>query len=218
MAVDVVTDTSIERRAGRFREARSAPHGSGHAASEPEGPRPPSGHRPPAYPDAIPPRERSASKPLSRLGPSMGTARPAAGLTLAFVELRAHSPDVVGPRLRLLDDGRPADPFVTLDGCEVVPASEQAFVGGQRGSHVFRHVVQHASSDSRARGRAAGEVLRSCVVLLARASPPPCGSGRPHDRATLALRVTRSSSSCAKVSCVASAAPVPAASSASFEG
>src|SRR4026208_533755 len=41
---------------------------------------------------------------------------------------------------------------------------------------------------------------------------------RLHGRATLAPRVTRSSSSCANVSTVASAAPVPAASRASFEG
>src|SRR6185436_20114097 len=39
-----------------------------------------------------------------------------------------------------------------------------------------------------------------------------------HDRPMLAPRVTRSSSSCAKVSTIASAAPVPAASRASFEG
>ena len=47
--------------------------------------------------------------------------------------------------------------------------------------------------------------------------------GRPrdrrlHDRPTLAPRVTRSSSSCSNVSPIASAAPVPAASRASFEG
>ena len=41
---------------------------------------------------------------------------------------------------------------------------------------------------------------------------------RLHDRPTLAPRVTRSSSSCANVSPIASAAPVPAASRASFEG
>ena len=47
--------------------------------------------------------------------------------------------------------------------------------------------------------------------------------GRPrdrrlHDRPTLAPRVPRSSSSCSNVSPIASAAPVPAASRASFEG
>ena len=47
-------------------------------------------------------------------------------------------------------------------------------------------------------------------------------NGRPrdrrlHDRPTLAPRVRRSSSSCANVSTIASAAPVPAASRASFE-
>src|SRR4029077_15675187 len=41
---------------------------------------------------------------------------------------------------------------------------------------------------------------------------------RLHDRPTLAPRVTRSSSSCANVSPIASAAPVPAASRASFGG
>src|SRR4026209_1657884 len=40
---------------------------------------------------------------------------------------------------------------------------------------------------------------------------------RRHDRPTLAPRVRRSSSSCANVSTIASAAPVPAASRASFE-
>src|SRR5687767_3274936 len=40
---------------------------------------------------------------------------------------------------------------------------------------------------------------------------------RLHDRPTLAPRLTRSSSSCANVSTIASAAPVPAASRASFE-
>jgi hypothetical protein len=41
---------------------------------------------------------------------------------------------------------------------------------------------------------------------------------RPHDDPALAPRLTRSSSSCANVSTIASAAPVPAASRASFEG
>ena len=41
---------------------------------------------------------------------------------------------------------------------------------------------------------------------------------RLHDRPSLAPRVTRSSSSCSNVSPIASAAPVPAASRASFEG
>src|SRR5262245_51963642 len=44
------------------------------------------------------------------------------------------------------------------------------------------------------------------------------GAGRGHDLPTLAPRVTRSSSSCSNVSPIASAAPVPAASRASFEG
>src|SRR5262249_38723516 len=39
-----------------------------------------------------------------------------------------------------------------------------------------------------------------------------------HDRPTLAPRLARSSSSCSNVSLIASAAPVPAASRASFEG
>src|SRR5687767_15487187 len=39
-----------------------------------------------------------------------------------------------------------------------------------------------------------------------------------HDRPTLAPKVKRRSSSCANVSTIASAAPVPAASRASFEG
>ena len=50
---------------------------------------------------------------------------------------------------------------------------------------------------------------------------PPCErkprDRRRHDRPTLAPRVRRSSSSCANVSTIASAAPVPAASRASFE-
>jgi len=41
--------------------------------------------------------------------------------------------------------------------------------------------------------------------------------GDCHDRPTLTPRVRRSSSSCANVSSIASAAPVPAASRASFE-
>src|SRR5262245_4010201 len=49
----------------------------------------------------------------------------------------------------------------------------------------------------------------------------PCGRPRDrrlHDRPELAPRVTSSSSSCMNVSPIASAAPVPAASRASFEG
>ena len=51
------------------------------------------------------------------------------------------------------------------------------------------------------------------------AAHPTCsGDRRLHDRPALAPKVTRSSSSCSNVSPIASAAPVPAASRASFEG
>ena len=52
----------------------------------------------------------------------------------------------------------------------------------------------------------------------ARGARQPTRDRRLHDRPTLAPRVTRSSSSCSNVSPIASAAPVPAASRASFEG
>ena len=59
---------------------------------------------------------------------------------------------------------------------------------------------------------------RSSTRLCGRGAERPTRDRRLHDRPTLAPRVTRTSSSCSNVSPIASAAPEPAASRASFEG
>src|SRR5262249_22638474 len=56
----------------------------------------------------------------------------------------------------------------------------------------------------------------SCRERMSQAAEPR--NRRLHDRPKLAPSVARSSSSCSNVSLIASAAPVPAASRASFEG
>lgn len=113
------------------------------------------------------------SEPLLRLGSAMRTTRPTTGLTFAFSQLRTHSSDMVGPRLRLLDDSHPADPFVALDRRKVIPFCEQVWLGRQDLSHVWRHFVQYAGGDLCDLGGAARweRRLRGCPRRLA----PACG-------------------------------------------
>ena len=95
--------------------------------------------------------------------------------------------------------------------------------GGTRncnhGSVRFSRTAASAAGSSASANKEARRILPRPTFLFAeaalRAEPR---DRRLHDRPTLAPRVTRSSSSCSNVSPIASAAPVPAASRASFEG
>ena len=132
----------------------------------------------------------------------------------------------IGPEYReRLPDGRGRNPdnqphaAVDSIGGALIVGFEDLFGGGDRDydDYVFRF----------AGGLATAPVPEPSTLLLVGAGLvdlhrlPPCErkprDRRLHDRPTLAPRVRRSSSSCANVSTIASAAPVPAASRASFE-
>ena len=87
------------------------------------------------------------SKPLSRLGSAMRTTGPTTGLSFAFSQLRTHSPDMFGPRLRLLDNGDPADPLVALEWRKVIPLREEIHVRHQGLSQVVGNFVHRTSGD-----------------------------------------------------------------------
>ena len=172
---------------------------------------------------------RSAWRPAPR------PARPSPTCTRRCTTSRANgwrrrAGCVVSPRVR--DRGATDDP-------EGPPARRALLAGGRPvaaglvskpAGRPRRYAL--GSPDGRARRAGAPQPRRGSqpenprrVDFLSAILPadrlPPCEreprNRRLHDRPTLAPRVRRSSSSCANVSTIASAAPVPAASRASFE-
>jgi hypothetical protein len=94
-----------------------------------------------------------------------------------------------------------------------------AIARGPRGQHVSQagRMSSAARSAVRSSCRLADGVPRGIDVRTNEPRGGPEGR-RVHDRPTPVPRATRSSSSCSNVSLIISAAPVPAASRASFEG
>lgn len=105
----------------------------------------------------------------------MWTARPTAGSTLAFFQLRADSLDMLRPRLRPLDRRRPADPFVASQRRQVVPPFENVRVGTQRSSQISRHSVHGAGRDSFSlHRRISGSFFDDKSFLRELAAPEDC--------------------------------------------
>ena len=62
----------------------------------------------------------------------MRAAGPAAWPALSFFEFRADPPDMVAPRLLLLDGRSPADPLIARERCKAVPFRKHIRIGSER--------------------------------------------------------------------------------------
>ena len=72
---------------------------------------------------------------------------PAAGAADSFLELRAHSCDVLFSGLQFLDGNGPANPFIARQGCDVFPFCPRRFVGRERPPQIRWHLVYRAIGD-----------------------------------------------------------------------
>ena len=95
----------------------------------------------------------------------MRTPRPAAGATLAFLELTPHALDVTPPRLGLLHGLDPTDPLVARERGDVLPGRKRLRVGQELLLQVRRYVMDDARGDggfSFGLGHSLGSLTRTC--------------------------------------------------------
>ena len=78
----------------------------------------------------------------------MRTAWPAARPSHSVPEFRAHSLDMLPPRLIFLHRDGPADPLVARERCDVFPRCQCIRIGRERLSEVSRNLVYDSSGDS----------------------------------------------------------------------
>ena len=80
----------------------------------------------------------------------MGAARPAAGATLAFLELLLGPPNAAFSGLLLLGILDPADELVSGERRDVAPSIERGSIGDQRRAQIVGELVHDSTGNSSA--------------------------------------------------------------------